>query len=39
MGHSVDGSGYPGVDSDGVMFTVMELGAESLVALLLYACH
>ena len=30
MGHSVDSRGYPGVDSDGVMFTVMELGADCL---------
>ncbi|CAE7213445.1 Mylk3 [Symbiodinium microadriaticum] len=39
MGHSVDSRGYPGVDSDGVMFTVMELGAESLEDVLANRCR
>ena len=39
LGHSIDSRGYPGVDSTGMLFTVMELGAESLAPHLQLAVH
>ena len=39
LGYSQDSRGNPGVDSTGVMFTVMELGSESLEDMLARRCR